>query len=91
VVLLHPFSEDHVLQRLRQLRVFPILAGVRGEAPVDLGIIASVAVKIGQLAAANADSIASIDLNPLMIHDMGSGGLAVDAVVELKGSNLEQR
>ena len=90
-VLLYPFSEAHMLERLQQLRVAPILAGVRGEAPVDVAAIASVAVKLGQLAAANAQTIASMDLNPLMVHDIGSGGLAVDAVVELKGATHERR
>lgn len=91
VVLLYPFSEEHVLQQLQQLRVAPILAGVRGEAPVDLGAVARAAVKLGQLAAANAEAVVSVDLNPLMVHDIGSGGLAVDSVVELKGTSHERR
>jgi hypothetical protein len=36
VVLLHPFSEADVLAKLRTLRIAPVLAGVRGDAPTDL-------------------------------------------------------
>lgn len=84
VVLLHPFSESDVLAALKKLRIAPILAGVRGESPVDLATVAQVALKLAALSAANAQSILSIDLNPLIVHDAGQGGFAVDAVIELK-------
>lgn len=82
VVLLHPFSEADVIAKLRTLRIAPILAGVRGEAPVDLDMVARTAVALGALAAAHPQAIASIDLNPLIVGDAGQGGWAVDAVIE---------
>lgn len=85
-VLLHPFSEADVIARLQTLRIAPILAGVRGEAPVDLGVVARAAVALGGLAAAHADAIASIDLNPLIVREEGQGGWAVDAVIERTGA-----
>lgn len=85
VVLLHPFSAADVLAKLRTLRIAPILAGVRGEAPMDLDVVASTAVALGALAAAHPQSIASIDLNPLIVGDAGQGGWAVDAVIERQG------
>ena len=88
-VLLHPFSEDDVLVALKKLRIAPILAGVRGESPVDLTTVARVALKLAELAAANAKSILSIDLNPLIAYDAGQGGFAVDAVVQLTEANHE--
>lgn len=86
VVLLHPFSEADVLAKLRKLRIAPILGGVRGEAPMDLEVIARTAVALGALAAAHSETIASIDLNPLIVGDAGQGGWAVDAVVERQGA-----
>ncbi len=88
-VLLHPFSECDVIAALEKLRIAPILAGVRGESPVDLTTVARVAVRLAELAAANAKSILSIDLNPLIAHDAGQGGFAVDAVVQLTEANHE--
>lgn len=82
VVLLHPFSEADVVARLKQLRIAPILAGTRGEPPVDLDVVARTAVQLGKLAAINQQTLASIDLNPLIACEAGAGGWAVDAVIE---------
>jgi hypothetical protein len=84
-VLLHPFTEQDVLDKLAALRIAPILAGVRGETPVDLAVVARCAVALGRLAAAHPSAIAAIDLNPLIVGSAGEGGWAVDAVVELTG------
>ncbi|WP_309246643.1 acetate--CoA ligase family protein [Ramlibacter montanisoli] len=84
VVLLHPFGEQDVLDQLAKLRIAPILAGVRGEPPVDLQVVARAAVALGRYAAEHADRIASIDLNPLIAGAAGQGGWAVDAVIEQK-------
>lgn len=84
-VLLFPFDEDDVLAKLRSLRIAPILAGVRGETAVDLIAVARAAVALGQLAAMQAQAIASIDLNPLIAASQGEGAWAVDAVIECKG------
>jgi acyl-CoA synthetase (NDP forming) len=83
-VLLHPFAEEDVLARLAQLRIAPLLAGVRGEPPVDLRVVARSAVALANFAAAQSDRIASIDVNPLIAGAAGSGGWAVDAVIECK-------
>ena len=86
VVLLHPFGEQDVLDKLGALRIAPILAGVRGEPPLDLQAVARAAVALGRLAAARADCIVSIDLNPLIVGAAGAGGWAVDAVIEERAS-----
>lgn len=90
VVLLHPFSAADVRAQLRQLRIAPILEGVRGEAPVDLDVVARAAVALGHLASANAHTVAAIDLNPLIVGSAGEGGWAVDAVVERSGARRGQ-
>lgn len=84
-VLLHPFTEQDVLDKLATLRIAPVLAGVRGEAPVDQQAVARCAVALGRLAAAHGHAIAAIDLNPLIVGNVGEGSWAVDAVVELRG------
>jgi acyl-CoA synthetase (NDP forming) len=85
VVLLHPFSAADVLAKLKTLRIAPMLAGVRGEKPIDVDVVASAAIALAALAAAHPQSIASIDLNPLIVCDAGQGGWAVDAVIERQG------
>jgi acyl-CoA synthetase (NDP forming) len=83
--LLYPFSEQDVLDKLAGLRIAPVLAGVRGEPPVDVQAVAAAAVALARFAAAHAASIASIDVNPWIAGARGEGGWAVDAVVERTG------
>lgn len=82
VALLFPFTEQDVLDQLARLRIAPLLEGVRGEPPVDIGALARAAVDLGRFAAAHRDAIASIDVNPWIAGARGEGGWAVDAVVE---------
>jgi acetate---CoA ligase (ADP-forming) len=88
--LLFPFTEQDVLDRLAELRIAPLLAGVRGDPPVELAALARAAVDLGRFAAAHRDAIASIDVNPWIAGARGEGGWDVDAVVErAKGENDE--
>ena len=82
-LLLPPFDPDEVLQALRGLRIAPILAGTRGDAPLDVAALADIAVRVGQLMVAAGGRIASIDLNPVMLGADGEGAVVVDALVEL--------
>ncbi len=84
-VLLPPFDAEHALQAIDRLGIAPLLAGVRGELPVDVDAWAAAAARLGQLMLAN-DRIISVDINPLMLGERaepgaGTGAIAVDAVV----------
>ena len=79
-----------IARLLHSLRIAPILAGVRGESPVDLQAVARAAVALGRLAASLPQAIASIDLNPLIAGSVGDGAWAVDAVIEYVGDNHGQ-
>ncbi len=81
--LLPPFSRDDVLDRLRGLRVWPLLQGVRGEPPADVEALVQAALRLGRLALATAGRIQSLDINPVLVLPEGEGAVAVDALVEL--------
>ncbi|MDX2158474.1 MAG: acetate--CoA ligase family protein [Hyphomicrobiaceae bacterium] len=81
VLLLPPFSVDDVLRALDGLRCAAVLKGVRGEPPMDTRAFADAAVRVAELMLRDA-SIASLDMNPVMIADEGRGVALVDAVVE---------
>lgn len=81
-LLLPPFSEEEVLESLAGLRVAPLLAGVRGEPPLDVPAFARMAVRLGAAMRAAGGRIASVDVNPVMLFEEGRGALAVDALVE---------
>jgi hypothetical protein len=80
VALAHaPVSEAQALQMLARLRGAKLLDGYRGEQPVDRAAIASVIARLSVLAAANADTIDSIEINPLLARP--EGAVALDALI----------
>ncbi len=81
-LLLAPFDEREVLDRLRGLRIWPLLAGVRGEAPVALGALCRLAVALGELVADAQGAIASADLNPVFVGESEAQTLVADALIE---------
>ena len=80
-LLLPPFDGQAVKEVLAGLRIGPLLAGVRGEEPMDVDALADAVVKIGELMADEAAGVVSIDLNPVLLDDSGKGCVVVDAVV----------
>lgn len=87
-VMLPPFSRDDVLDRLRSLRIWPLLEGVRGDAPADIEALVQAALRLGELALATAGRIQAIDINPVLVSAEGQGAVAVDALVETFASEV---
>jgi acetate---CoA ligase (ADP-forming) len=82
-LLIPPFDGEEVIEALNRLHIAPVLHGVRGEPPLDLEALAAIAVRLGEIMQAGAGSIASIDLNPVMVRAKGEGAVVADALVEL--------
>ena len=80
-LLLPPFTTEDAVCALQSLRCAPVLAGVRGEPPMDVAAMADAALKVAALMRADP-SIFSLDMNPLMLLDAGKGYAVVDAVIE---------
>lgn len=82
VLRLCPVTEPEALDMFRELRGFPILAGVRSKVCCDLDALTRLVVSISWLGN-DRDDILELDLNPVMA--MEQGALAVDARVVLNG------
>jgi acyl-CoA synthetase (NDP forming) len=76
---LDPLAAERLL---RSLRGAPLLAGVRGRPPLDVGAAARAAAALSQVAAARPD-VAEIEINPLLVTP--SGAVALDARVIVRG------
>lgn len=83
-LLLPPFTEDEVVSKLRELRIAPLLGGVRGEPPRDLAAVARMAVRLGEAMLEWDGTVVSIDLNPVIAFETGAGAVAVDALAECR-------
>jgi acyl-CoA synthetase (NDP forming) len=76
-----PFGIDEAHRMIREIRSFRILEGVRGRPPADIDALASALARLSAVAAANADAIETIDVNPFLVRPKGQGAVALDALV----------
>ncbi|MES1924320.1 acetate--CoA ligase family protein [Salinisphaera sp. T31B1] len=64
---------------LERLRIYKVLAGARGNAPLDIDAVAEQIERLSWLAEDFKDSLQELDINPLLVDDEGRGAVAVDA------------
>ncbi|MBT3702775.1 MAG: acetate--CoA ligase family protein [Alphaproteobacteria bacterium] len=76
-----PFDIADAHMMINELRGSAILDGVRGAAPADRQALASALSQLSLFAAAEKDSIESIDINPFVVFEEGQGAVALDALI----------
>ena len=85
VVLWHPpLSREDALEMIQQIKGYPVLAGYRGQPPVDMNALADCLLAVAQLAEENP-KIVEIDLNPVFAYPQGA--LVADARIIMKEDN----
>jgi acetyltransferase len=80
---LHPLTDEDARRLIRGLRGFPLLEGVRGEPGVDLEIVEETLLRLSQLVGDLGDTIAELDLNPMIARPKGKKSYVVDARIRL--------
>jgi len=81
-LLLPPFAEAEVLEKLGELRVAPLLGALRGRPARDVQAFARMAVRLGEAMLEWDGAVTLIDVNPVVVFETGKGAVAVDALVE---------
>jgi len=76
---LAPFDQTEARWMIDQLKIRPLLDGVRGQPAMDLSGLADTLHRFSQMADALSDVIAELDVNPLIVTPTGC--IAVDALV----------
>jgi acyl-CoA synthetase (NDP forming) len=76
---LAPVDEERAHRMIRSVRGYPLLAGARGGEPVDLDALARAIASVSRFAAANTETVASLDINPLRAS--AAGVVALDASI----------
>jgi acetate---CoA ligase (ADP-forming) len=79
-----PLSFEDVHEMVREIKTFPLLRGVRGEAEADIGAIEQSLLSLSQLAM-DFPQIIEADINPLLAHTRGKGVIAIDARFTIGG------
>jgi len=81
---LAPFGIDEAHRMIREIKSFHVLTGARGGPKADLDALAETLVRVSVFAAANADRLESLDINPYLA--LPEGGVALDALIVPKGT-----
>jgi acyl-CoA synthetase (NDP forming) len=76
-----PLSEAEARALLARLQGAALLGAHRGRPAADIDALVALMVRLGQFAAAHADTVAEIDLNPVIVHDAGRGLTIADALI----------
>jgi hypothetical protein len=70
-----------VKEALTRLRIAPLLAGVRGEPPLDVEAFCEATLAVCRLMMNPRSGVVNLDLNPVLVGATGEGCVALDAVV----------
>jgi acyl-CoA synthetase (NDP forming) len=76
-----PVTEQEALAMLRSLRMAALLTGVRGQPPADVAAAARLVARLSVFACQHADTVAEIDLNPILVRRDGEGVVVLDALM----------
>ena len=84
VCALAPVSEERALEMIGKVRTAPLLTGYRGGPRHDIEALARAISGISVLAAQHADTIDTIEVDPLVVRPGSGGVVALDAVIETR-------
>jgi acetate---CoA ligase (ADP-forming) len=77
-----PVTEQEAIEMVREIRMYPLLAGIRGQAGVCIPALVSNLQKIGSLVS-DFKEISELDINPFIAHPEEASSLAADARITL--------
>ncbi len=80
---LAPISKREAMEMIREVKSYPILRGVRGEAPADVSALVDAILALAQFAL-DFPEIVEAEINPLLVKPVGQGCVAVDARLSIK-------
>jgi hypothetical protein len=74
-----PFGEETARVMIGEVKGKGILEGKRGKPPADLDVLARAIAQLSLFAAANSETVESVEMNPLLA--LPDGCLALDALI----------
>ena len=76
-----PIDRAEAKRMIAELRGAEVLEGARGRPRCDVDALAAAVAALSRFAAAHADTVESVDVNPFVVLPEGEGGLALDALI----------
>ncbi len=80
---LSPMGRNVARRMVKSIQGYPILKGLRGEAPSDIEAIEKNIVSLKAMVD-NHPMIVELDINPLFVHGEGDGTTVADIVIRLE-------
>ena len=85
-----PLCREEVIDMIKEIRSYPLLLGVRGEAKRDIDTLVDTIIKLGAIIQ-KCPEISDIEINPLVVYEQGLGAKAVDVRIILAKNEDEVR
>ncbi len=76
-----PIDHAEAKRMIAELAGAKVLEGTRGRPRCDMDALAGAIAALSRFAAAHADVVESVDVNPFVVLPEGEGGLALDALI----------
>lgn len=76
-----PIDHAEAERMIAELAGARVLEGARGRPRCDIDALAGAVAALSRFAAAHADTVESVDVNPFVVLPEGEGGLALDALI----------
>lgn len=80
-----PVNEKEAREMITGIKTYPLLAGVRGAKPSDIGALVDTILEVSRLVC-DFPQIEEFEINPMMVFEEGKGALAVDMRLTLSKS-----
>ena len=84
---LAPFGLEEAHAMIGEIRGAALLSGARGRPPADVESLAQALSDLSRFAAAHADRLETLDINPFLVRPLGEGAIALDAVLVTRGGD----
>jgi acetyltransferase len=82
-IRIHPLTDVNARGMIERIKGYPLLAGARGDAPVDLRFLEESLLRLSQLVGDLEDDLEGLDLNPLIVTSDRKRSFVVDARIAL--------
>lgn len=80
-----PLGRQEAFKMISEIKAYPLLLGVRGEAKKDIQGVVETILKIGAVLY-HFKEISDIEINPLIVYGEGEGSKALDARILISKS-----
>jgi hypothetical protein len=77
-----PVDAATAAEMLEETKAATLIAGTRGKGPFDKDAAIRAIIALSRFAHATSESIAAIEINPLIVRKIGQGALGVDLLLE---------